>query len=68
VIIGEVAASRRPVERFSRCCSIPASVARPGNDIVTGVGGRQVLLEDPSGNPIELFEPIRPKDPAASSP
>jgi catechol 2,3-dioxygenase-like lactoylglutathione lyase family enzyme len=27
------------------------------NDIVTGVGGRQILLEDPSGNPIELFEP-----------
>jgi catechol 2,3-dioxygenase-like lactoylglutathione lyase family enzyme len=28
------------------------------NDIVTGVGGRQILLEDPSGNPVELFEPI----------
>jgi len=28
------------------------------NDIVTGVGGRQVLIEDPSGNPVELFEPI----------
>jgi catechol 2,3-dioxygenase-like lactoylglutathione lyase family enzyme len=27
------------------------------NDIVTGPGGRQVLLEDPSGNPIELFVP-----------
>src|SRR5580692_3591705 len=27
------------------------------NDIVTGVGGKQTLLEDPSGNPIELFEP-----------
>ena len=26
------------------------------NDIVTGVGGRQILLDDPSGNPIELFE------------
>lgn len=26
------------------------------NDIVTGVGGKQILLEDPSGNPIELFE------------
>src|SRR5213078_2661525 len=25
------------------------------NDIVTGVGGKQILLEDPSGNPIELF-------------
>ena len=26
-------------------------------DIVAGPGGRQVLLEDPSGNPVELFEP-----------
>ena len=29
------------------------------NDIVIGVGGKQVLVEDPSGNPIELFEPTR---------
>jgi catechol 2,3-dioxygenase-like lactoylglutathione lyase family enzyme len=28
------------------------------NDIVTGIGGRQILLEDPSGNLVELFEPI----------
>jgi catechol 2,3-dioxygenase-like lactoylglutathione lyase family enzyme len=27
------------------------------NDIVKGPGGRQILLDDPSGNPIELFEP-----------
>ena len=27
------------------------------NDIVTGPGGKQILLEDPSGNPVELFEP-----------
>ncbi len=27
------------------------------NDIVTGIGGKQILVEDPSGNPIELFEP-----------
>jgi catechol 2,3-dioxygenase-like lactoylglutathione lyase family enzyme len=27
------------------------------NDIVTGVGGRQILIDDPSGNPVELFEP-----------
>lgn len=27
------------------------------NDIVTGVGGKQILLDDPSGNPIELFQP-----------
>ena len=31
------------------------------NDIVTGVGGRQILLDDPSGNPIELFEPTMPE-------
>lgn len=28
------------------------------NDLVTGVGGKQILLEDPSGNPVELFEPF----------
>jgi catechol 2,3-dioxygenase-like lactoylglutathione lyase family enzyme len=27
------------------------------NDIVAGPGGRQILLEDPSGNPVELFQP-----------
>jgi catechol 2,3-dioxygenase-like lactoylglutathione lyase family enzyme len=27
------------------------------NEIVEGIGGNQILLEDPSGNPIELFEP-----------
>jgi catechol 2,3-dioxygenase-like lactoylglutathione lyase family enzyme len=27
------------------------------NDIVTGPGGKQILLEDPSGNVVELFEP-----------
>jgi catechol 2,3-dioxygenase-like lactoylglutathione lyase family enzyme len=31
------------------------------NDIVTGVGGKQVLIEDPSGNPVELFEPSLPE-------
>jgi catechol 2,3-dioxygenase-like lactoylglutathione lyase family enzyme len=29
------------------------------NEIVEGVGGRQILAEDPSGNPVELFEPTR---------
>jgi len=28
------------------------------NEIVTGVGGKQILVEDPSGNPVELFEPL----------
>src|SRR3954453_1127538 len=27
------------------------------NDVVTGPGGRQILLDDPAGNPIELFQP-----------
>jgi catechol 2,3-dioxygenase-like lactoylglutathione lyase family enzyme len=29
------------------------------NPIITGNGGKQTLIEDPSGNPIELFEPAR---------
>lgn len=31
--------------------------ARFRNELVVGVGGKQIILEDPSGNPIELFEP-----------
>jgi catechol 2,3-dioxygenase-like lactoylglutathione lyase family enzyme len=31
------------------------------NEIVEGAGGRQILAEDPSGNPVELFEPTRPE-------
>jgi hypothetical protein len=31
------------------------------NNIVTGVGGKQVIIDDPSGNPIELFEPTLPE-------
>ena len=38
-----------------------ASLQRAGvafrNTIVTGPGGKQILAEDPSGNPIELFQP-----------
>ena len=30
-------------------------------DVVDGVGGRQVVVEDPSGNPVELFQPTRPE-------
>jgi catechol 2,3-dioxygenase-like lactoylglutathione lyase family enzyme len=29
------------------------------NDVVSGPGGKQILLNDPSGNPIELFQPSR---------
>ena len=31
------------------------------NEIVTGIGGRQILVEDPSGNPVEVFEPTLPE-------
>ncbi|HEY3981592.1 MAG TPA: VOC family protein [Streptosporangiaceae bacterium] len=31
------------------------------NDLVTGVGGSQIIAEDPSGNPVELFEPALPE-------
>ena len=29
------------------------------NDMETGPGGKQIQVEDPDGNPIELFEPAR---------
>jgi catechol 2,3-dioxygenase-like lactoylglutathione lyase family enzyme len=31
------------------------------NNLVTGVGGKQIIAEDPSGNPVELFEPVMPE-------
>ena len=31
------------------------------SDVILGTGGKQALVEDPSGNPIELFEPLRPE-------
>ena len=30
------------------------------NEIVSGPGGQQILLDDPAGNPIELFQPAQP--------
>jgi len=29
------------------------------NEVVVGNGGKQILVEDPAGNPVELFEPVR---------
>jgi tRNA-Thr(GGU) m(6)t(6)A37 methyltransferase TsaA len=43
----------------SAVAGLRADGARFRNDIVTGVGGKQILVEDPSGNPVELFEPTR---------
>jgi|SRR5579871_1758095 len=31
------------------------------SDIITGVGGKQILVDDPSGNCVELFEPLLPE-------
>jgi predicted enzyme related to lactoylglutathione lyase len=36
-----------------------AGVSFRTDDIVTGPGGSQVILDDPSGNPVELFQPRR---------
>lgn len=33
--------------------------------MVTGKGGRQLVIEDPAGNPVELFEPAQAAQPAA---
>jgi catechol 2,3-dioxygenase-like lactoylglutathione lyase family enzyme len=38
-----------------------ASGAHFRSDIIVGVGGKQALVEDPSGNLVELFEPILPE-------
>jgi len=43
----------------SKVETLRKSGARFRNDIVTGFGGKQILLDDPAGNPIELFEPPR---------
>jgi catechol 2,3-dioxygenase-like lactoylglutathione lyase family enzyme len=49
-----------PVEDLDREVeTLRSAGARFRNEIVTGFGGRQILLEDPAGNPIELFEPPR---------
>jgi len=37
---------------------LKTSGVRFRNAIVTGNGGKQILIEDPSGNPIELFQPF----------
>jgi catechol 2,3-dioxygenase-like lactoylglutathione lyase family enzyme len=37
--------------------TLKAQKAHFRNELVTGVGGKQILLQDPSGNLIELFEP-----------
>ena len=41
----------------ARVASLRAAGVRLRSDIVSGPGGRQLLIEDPSGNPVELFTP-----------
>ena len=40
-----------------RVARLRSEGARFRTAIIDGVGGRQIIVEDPSGNPIELFEP-----------
>jgi catechol 2,3-dioxygenase-like lactoylglutathione lyase family enzyme len=42
-----------------RAATLTAAGVTFRNAIVTGPGGKQILAEDPDGNPIELFEPRR---------
>ena len=36
-----------------------AAGVRFRSDVITGVGAKQILLDDPSGNPVELFQPLQ---------
>jgi len=42
--------------------------ARFRSDVITGVGGKQALVEDPSGNLVELFQPLRSEARLGSQP
>lgn len=50
LVVSDIAAE---VERLR------AAGVRFRNDIVKGPGGQQILLDDPSGNPVELFQPAQ---------
>jgi len=41
----------------SRVAEMKQAGMRFRNEVVVGPGGKQILLEDPNGNPVELFEP-----------
>lgn len=41
----------------SRVASMKAAGVQFRNEIIQGPGGKQILVDDPSGNPIELFQP-----------
>jgi hypothetical protein len=50
---------RHTVDLDSSVETLRGAEAHFRNDIVNGIGGKQFLLEDPAGNPIELFDPLR---------
>jgi catechol 2,3-dioxygenase-like lactoylglutathione lyase family enzyme len=52
----------------SQVASLRAAGVTFRNEIVIGMGGKQILVEDPSGNPVELFEPTRPEAHEPASP
>ena len=53
---GTASSSRSTTSRpRSRACATPASAFR--SEIVSGPGGKQAVLDDPAGNPVELFQP-----------
>jgi catechol 2,3-dioxygenase-like lactoylglutathione lyase family enzyme len=41
--------------------TLTSAGVRARSDVIEGVGGRQVIIDDPSGNPIELFQPTIPE-------
>ncbi len=47
------------VDRLLQTLSAAGVHARSG--VIDGVGGRQVIVDDPSGNPVELFQPMAPE-------
>ena len=47
------------IEQLHR--QLVAAGAHPRSGLIDGVGGRQVIVDDPSGNPVELFQPTIPE-------
>lgn len=45
------------VQDLSATVGLKSAGCRFRNEIVVGKGGKQILVDDPSGNPVELFEP-----------
>jgi catechol 2,3-dioxygenase-like lactoylglutathione lyase family enzyme len=41
--------------------SLTAAGVHARSGVIDGVGGRQVIVDDPSGNPVELFQPTAPE-------